>query len=267
MARSESATDLLETESPFEPDAVDSPLLVYPTGGSPWLAYPHRDEEHFVRASFDRWDALRVSRGEYPPYALSRGRSCLRIVENSGWLQERYAYEVRHYGKAYRFGGDVKEMLEEFEHFLFLFHDEFVEVIAGGVCFEISSSPFDLNTSVTKPGLEELSEAFTSERFEEHGIRVQLRKDPRPQAELLAASHLCDQSLYQLALELDGEARVTHRLTIRTRRGEIKSRWRSFFGRVEASFNGLLDDPRALRPLIERYAREVAERRRQLGKG
>lgn len=26
-----------------------------------------------------------------------------------------------------------REMLDEFEHYLFLFHDEFVEVVAGGV--------------------------------------------------------------------------------------------------------------------------------------
>jgi len=256
----ESATSLLPSESPFELHAVESPLIVYPRGGSPWLAYPHKDEEHFVRASFDRWDAMRVARGEYPPYPLAGGRSGLLVVENSRWFRDRYAYERQHYGTAYGFGGNVDEMLEEFEHFLFLFHDEFVEVIAAGVCFETSTAPFDLESPVRRVGLDDLADACTLEQFEEHGIRIHLRKDARSREELLEASRLCDQALYQVALELDGSIRVTHRLTVRTQRGTTKSRWRSF-NKVEARFDGILDDPSALRPLVSRYAAEVAARR------
>jgi hypothetical protein len=256
----EGATSLLASESPFELHAVESPSIVCPRGGSPWLAYPHKDEEHHVRASFDRWDAIRVARGEYPPYPSAGGRSSLLVVENSRCLRDRYAYERQHYGTAYGLGGNVDEMLEEFEHFLFLFHDEFVEVIAAGVCFETSAAPFDLESPVRRVGLDELPASCTLERFEEHGIPIHLRKDPRSRGELLAASRLCDQALYQVALELDGTIRVTHRLTVRTQRGTTKSRWRSF-NKVEARFDGVLDDPSALRPLISRYAADVAARR------
>ena len=260
----DTATCLLPADSAFTPDTVESPLIVYPRQGTPWIAYPHADEEHFVRASFDRWDALRVSRGEVLPYETSDLGAAIFVVDHSRWLQERYDYERRHYGTAYGFGGDVNEMLEEFEHFLFRFHDENVEVIAGGVYFEVAAHPFDLDTPLTQVGRDELPEAYTVDRLEAHGIPMQIRKDPRAPAALLAASRLCDQSLYQLALELDGETSVTHRLTVRTQRGATKSRWRSF-GRVDATFDGVLADPRELRPLILRYAAEVADRRRTMG--
>jgi hypothetical protein len=261
----EKSFPLVPFESPFQPDAVDSPLVVYPPQSAPWLTYPHRDGDHFVRASFDRWDALRVCRGEYPPSAISGGRSSLRFIENSRWLRERYEYEWEHYGrnKQYAFGRNVDEMLEEFDHHVFLFHDEFVEVIAGGVSFETATTPFGLETPLVRLGLDELPETQTLERYEEHGLVVQIRRDPRPIADLVAASSLCDQSLFQVALELDGAARVSHRLTVRTRRGRTLSRWRSFFGRVDASFDGVVDDVATLRPMIARYADEVAERRRQ----
>ena len=126
------------------------------------------------------------------------------------------------------------------------------------------SGRFDLDTPLTQVGRDELPEAYTVDRLEAHGIPMQIRKDPRAPAALLAASRLCDQSLYQLALELDGETSVTHRLTVRTQRGATKSRWRSF-GRVDATFDGVLADPRELRPLILRYAAEVADRRRTMG--
>jgi hypothetical protein len=93
---------------------------------------------------FDRWDSLRVSRGEYPAYPAGdhHERWCaLGIVRPSGWLNERYEYEREHYGEAYGFGDDVTEMLTEFEHYLFKFHDEFVEVIAGGVHFDLADEP------------------------------------------------------------------------------------------------------------------------------
>jgi hypothetical protein len=263
-SRGEIAKPLLDAASHLQPDPVDSPSVVYSYGATT-LVYPGRSDEHFVRVSFDRWDALRVCRGEYPPFTETEiTASSIFTVESSSWLRERYDYEYEHYGKnkQYCFGADVGEMLHEFEHFLFVFHDEFVEVIAAGVCFETRSQPFEASTPLTRLGLDELPDTCTVERFEQQGIHAQLRKDPRPRSEILAASRLCDQSLYQLALEEhDGSARVTHRLTVRTQHGETKNRWRSFFGRVEATLDGFPEDDRDLRPLIARYVGEVAERR------
>jgi hypothetical protein len=265
----ELARRLLDGSSPLQPDPVDSPEVVFRSGTGARLIYPARGDEHFVQVSFDRFDALRVCRGEYPPYVIPQEHgSCVFTVESSRWLLERYNYEFEHYGKnqQYGFGRDVGEMLDEFDHFLFLFHDEFVEVIAGGVCFETSPAPFAPGARLRRPGLDELADEFTAERFEEHGIWVQVRRDPRPRPELLAASRLCEQSLYQVALELDGATRVTHRLAVRTRDGQAKSRWRSSFGRVEATFDGVPDEIQVLRPLIAAYVSEVAAQRKTMRK-
>jgi hypothetical protein len=62
--------------------------------------------------------------------------------------------------------------------------------------------------------------------------------------------------LAAVALELEGEATVDQWLGVRTRRG----RWRSSFGRVVATFEGVPDDAAWL-PLARAYTAEVAARR------
>jgi len=52
------------------------------------------------------------------------------------WLLERYEYEKTHYGQAYEFNGDVDEMLRDFSHYVFSFHDQFVEALSAGIWVE-----------------------------------------------------------------------------------------------------------------------------------
>jgi hypothetical protein len=47
-------------------------------------------------------------------------------------------YENKHYGKSHEFGGNVNEMLTDLKHYLFSFHDQFMEIIARGFWFEES---------------------------------------------------------------------------------------------------------------------------------
>lgn len=255
------APDSLE----IEPDPVATPELRYGEEGAV-LDYPRRDGEGWVRVVFHRWDSLRVCRGEYEPYetAAPRRFTALSIVRPSTWLRERYEYERRHYRTGYAFNGNVDEMLHEFEHYVFKFHDEFVEVIAGGVHFDLSDEPHDRELC-QRPGWSELPESSVAHRWQCSGITCQIRLDPRPLDEIIEASLLCDQAIVQVALELDGQASVIQRLAVRTRDGETKSRWRGYFGAAERTFDGVpsLDD---LRPLIEEHAATVRSRRVAMGK-
>src|SRR4051812_6175863 len=113
-------------EIPYEPDSVLGPEINY-GAGPPTAVYYQTEEDDWVRVTFEKLDALRVCRGEYLPYPDDwEARSAvpsLYIVENSRWLRERHAYEARHYRTCYEFGGDVDEMLTEFDHYLLPFHD------------------------------------------------------------------------------------------------------------------------------------------------
>jgi hypothetical protein len=250
----------------IEPDGVACPEIRYGELGAS-LDYPRR-HGGWARVVFDRWDALRVCRGEYSPYAQavpeSGSYSSISIVRPSTWLRERYEYERRHYAKAYAFNGDVDEIRREFDHYLFCFHDEFVEVTAGGVHFDLSDARHDGELH-QRPGWAGLPESCIAHRWECSGITCQIRLDARPQDAIIEASRFCDQSIVQVALELDGRASISQRLSVRTRDGETKSRWRGYFGAVEHTFDGIpsLDE---LRPLVEEHAAAVRARRTAMGK-
>lgn len=139
---------LLAEDSPFVPDAIDGPEI---RGGENEivLTYFAKDETTRVRVTFEGLDSYRVARGEVSPYwSSSDTRRFFPVVEVIGasWLTERHAYEAEHYGDAYEGGRGADTMLVDTHHFLFLFHDGFVEVLARGVRFErpsdASSPPF-----------------------------------------------------------------------------------------------------------------------------
>lgn len=248
----------------FEPHPVDAPEIRYGAHGV-FLDYRSRDDSGWVRVVFNRWDSIRVSRGEYPPYHDSGGHpSALAIVRPSSWLRERHSYESRHYGSSYGFGADVNEMLTEFEHYVFFFHDEFVEVIAGGVHFDTSVAPASGNTLHSRPGWAPLPDSAHEERWQFSGISYRVRSSLADRAQIVEASQLCDQVLVDLAPELDGRALLTHSLRVRTRDGRTVSRWRDPFGRVERTFKGVpeIDE---LRPLIESDALRLRQHRDSRG--
>ena len=129
---------------PVNADLVDSPEVVY--GQSITAIYFTTEDEKYCRATFENIDSIRMCRGEHCPYENSwvEGEPYYWVckVENSSWLIERHKYESKYYKQAYNFGGDVDEMLTEFSHYLLNFHDEFVEILAAGLWFEISDEPF-----------------------------------------------------------------------------------------------------------------------------
>ena len=93
------------------------------------------DSSRLGRVTFESFDSIRCSRGEFLPYSddrIVRAKAGDRVpwvfeVDNSEWLQQRHEYENNYY---------KTPLLEEYVHYLFSFHDEFVELIAKGIWFE-----------------------------------------------------------------------------------------------------------------------------------
>ncbi|MHC5309146.1 hypothetical protein ACYSNM_03545 [Myroides sp. LJL116] len=129
---------------PVIADLVLSPVVIYGTEFTS-LNFETEDQE-FGRIVLDKLDAIKVCRGEILPYAFQESMQQIDEVvwvfkvKNSKWLQERYAYEKKYYGDSYEWGNSVEEMLSDYSHYLFAFHDEFVEVLAKGFWFEQAPS-------------------------------------------------------------------------------------------------------------------------------
>lgn len=136
---------------PVIADYVLSPIVVY--GPDFTSICFETEEEQFGRIVVQSLDALKVCRGQIPPYETSLDSVELGAeiwvyrVEDSQWLKERYAYEKQNYGDAYEWGNSVEEMLTDYSHYFFRFHDEFIEVIAKGFWYEQSTTSL-LNESL-----------------------------------------------------------------------------------------------------------------------
>jgi hypothetical protein len=174
------------------------------------------------------------------------------VVERSAWLRERHDYETRHY---------ETPLLDTHRHYLFVFHDEFVEAIAAGIWLDLADradpfaspgshplQPFDVDTPC---------ERFTSG----DGLEWELRRSPRPDADLIRDSRYCSQRLFQFNLPLDGDNREAASVWIRTTDDVLVSRmsrpWVGDFGHMEG-----FAQPEDFSQQWEAYLGEVARRRR-----
>lgn len=154
-------------------DLVLSPVVHY---GEPFtsLLFPIEDGGE-GRITFENLDALSVCRGEAPPFKLSgKGNSWVSIIENSPWLMQRYEYESEHYRNVYEFCGDVDEMLRDFRHYLFSFHDEFVEAIAAGIWIDVAEA-IDRTKLPDDHPLRPLPESATFDQFRAYDLVCHIR--------------------------------------------------------------------------------------------
>jgi hypothetical protein len=260
----------LPVAADFHPEVSCGPRIVY--DDRPTITFDNRNEQ-YVRASFERWDALRVCRGEYSPYSFEPPSPPaigqwprFFVVENSPWLPDRYAYEKQHYGDAYGFGGNVDEMLTDFDHYVLSFHDEFVEVIAGGIWFELSDHPFVEDEWQADHPLRDLGPEHRVETFEYSGIACEVRRNQMPLDELRRRALLCAQPLVAFLFRLRGETEhtVAFTLSLRERRGQTTCVLRPWLGGEKARYSSIpaIDE---LRPIFLGYLDEVIARRRQMG--
>jgi hypothetical protein len=251
----------------FSPETSCSPDVRYSPAT---VGFVNRDDEP-VRVSFERWDALRVCRGEYLPESFdptpeSPGRwPSFFVVHESPWLLERYTYERKHYASAYGFGGSVDEMRTDFEHYLLQFHDEFVEVIAAGIWFELGDLP--QVAGAWQPGHPKsgLGPQHVVASFSHEGILCEVRRSPTPLPALKERALLCAQPVLAFALRLDGDvARVAFMLTLRERHGRTTCVWRDALGVERDRFDRIPSEDE-LRSRFTAYLDEVVARRQQRG--
>ncbi|MHC8948001.1 hypothetical protein [Sphingobacterium hungaricum] len=251
---------------PVIADFVLSPDILYSdelTG-----IYFQTEDDKYGRITFENLDALKICRGENLPFSdnWEEGQKYTWIykIENSKWLKERFDYENKNYGILYEFGGNVKDMLTDFSHYVFKFHDQFVEVIARGFWFEQDeTSLFKRELQLGHPFLNLPDDNI--EKFVSYNLTCQVRTNSTPQDKLVSDAKFCSQKLIEFALELDGVAAVDNSLILSYRNGKLISSLRGYFGQQIVEFEGIakFDD---LKPYIETYMREVYERRKAMGK-
>lgn len=252
---------------PVERDHVLSPQLCYgdPFDEDIWTAiYFITEDEQYGRITFEGLDSIKISRGEYFPYPYKKSEevpySWVKIVENSRWQKERFNYEKTHYGSSYEFGGDVNEMLYDYKHYVFSFHDEFIEAIAQGIWFETSSEKLLGKALLPGHPFLPLPESNTI-KIEAYGLICQVRINSKDEEILKRDARLCSQTLMEFALELGERPSINHTLSLILRNNKYISVLRGYFGQAKVEFDKIptLEE---VKPYIESYMKEVAERRR-----
>lgn len=251
---------------PFKPDSVLCPELHY---GDPFPGlYFRTDDDQYGRITFENLDSLKVSRGEFLPFEndWKEGDSYnwVYIVNDSKWLSQRHKYESDHYGDSYEFDGNVDDMLTEFNHYVFCFHDEFVEAIARGIWFEKDSeSLFRKELQNDHPFLPLSNKNVI--KFEAHGLTCHVKINPKNIDELKSNSIFCSQTLMEFSLQFGEQNSVANRLILLHRKNDLICYLRGYFGKKQVAFNNIptLDE---VKPYIETYMAEVQIRRKKMSK-
>jgi hypothetical protein len=251
---------------PVVADNVLDPEVYY--GNKITGIYFQTEDDLFGRITFYNLDAIKVCRGEVMPYDYDWGTyesgTWIFKVENSKWLAERFKYESDNYGTSYEFNGNVNEMLTDFSHYCFLFHDQFVEVIARGFWFEKDAeSLFGRELQDGHPLLP-LPETGM-EKITTHHLTCQIRINQTSIDQIIENSKFCPQKLFEFALELEGKASVSRTLKLILKEGKLISSLRGHFGELIAEFEGIAAIEQ-IKPYIEKYIAEVYERRKKMGK-
>ena len=210
----------------------------------------------FGRVTFEGLDSIRCSRGEHCPYGGSGGGSWVCEIHESAWLNERHAYENKFY---------KTPLLEEYRHYLFTFHDEFVEAIAKGIWVEEIGSKMTDDVPEDHP-LKDLPISLSAESSVIHGLHYELRRNPRTLAEIIKASKLCSQKLFQFYLMLDGKRTPSYAAELRTIRGESTTRLRAGWPHPDLVTGQGVAGVEDLMPAWNRYVLKVADRRKEMGK-
>jgi hypothetical protein len=255
---------------PLNVDSVAPPRLVY--GSLNVVSEVGQDDSYTAvyfeiagsgslgRITFEGLDAVRAARGEWLPYDIASPRNAgdwVFTVQESPGLAERHHYEIKHYSAP---------LLETFQHYVFEFHDEFVEAIAEGIWLDAAdrSRPFD---RPAQHPLDQLPISLPSERFvSPSGSAWELRRSPRSDSELIEGSHLCSQRVCQLNLILDGRTSEGASIWLRSRSGLTTSRLVRPWPTGELARLGGLAQPSDFTEAWEACLAVIAERRHKMGR-
>ncbi|MBQ0153065.1 MAG: hypothetical protein KBS61_09265 [Chryseobacterium sp.] len=107
---------------PIIADYVLSPIVIYNDDFT--SINIETEDEQYGRITFQNLDAIKMCRGEMPPYddeeEFEMGTWVYK-VENSLWLQERYTYEKKHYENCYEWEIRWKKCLQIIRIIFFVF--------------------------------------------------------------------------------------------------------------------------------------------------
>jgi hypothetical protein len=222
------------------------------------------NDEQNGRVLFEKLDSIRISRGEYLPYerADESQYHWISEIENSKWLQERYRYEKKYYGQSYEFNGNVDEMLSDFRHFLFQFHDQFVEVISKG--FWIEKDVDELYGKPLKEGHPFLPIVSDNvHKIEYAGMICFVRINQNAIEKLSLDALYCSQTLMEFRLDENDNSSPENTLSLTYRNKKLISVLQGYFGKQVVEFDGVVGLD-AVSSYIKNYMKEVIERRKNM---
>ncbi len=145
-------------------------------------------------------------------------------------------------------------------HYLFSFHDEFIEVIAKGFWFEKDANTlFKRELTDGHPFLP-LPQTIVK-ILEVEGIKYKVIFNPTSIDEIIQNIRFCQQTLIEFAIEFEEKFSINMSLMLMQRQGKLISVLRQFFGTTEFEKEGIatFED---VRPFIEKHIKEIVERRR-----
>jgi len=153
-------------------------------------------------------------------------------------------------------------MLDSHQHFVFVFHDDFVEALAAGIWLDVpEDDPLQMGGEHPLAGL---PASTAPAKGSTAGLSWELVRSQRAEADLLNDARLCSQPLFAFNLILDGGRSGDATAWLRVRDGVATSRFaRSWVGEV-ASARGVAK-PKDFLADWEFYCDEVADRRRAMG--
>lgn len=235
MKNESNKEQIIPIQIPVIADYVLSPIVVYNDDFTS-INFETQDEA-FGRITIENLDAIKMCRGEIPPYDDPTALEDYIIgtwvyrVQHSEWLQERYQYEKEHYEQAYEWGNSVEEMLTDYSHYFFRFHDEFVEVIAKGFWFEKGDSSFVGKSLPKEHPFLPIDHVYTdSLAIAEKNYNFKI--NPKSINQLIEDSTYCQQKLVEVYLTLPEEDFQEGSLRIKKIKDKIISFYQPTFGKA-----------------------------------
>ncbi len=250
-----SSTNLEPVKVTFVADDVEAPTVIYnyPSAAIKFLV---SDSESYGRVTFETLDSISINRGEILPYPVSENISTpswIYEAVDSDWMRERHLYECQHYGVS---------LIDTYRHYVFEFHDQYIEAIAEGIWVDQLLTPLSGDLNEEHP-LNDLSESCPTEQGALYGIKFEIRTNPKSVEQLIDDSRLCSQKLFQFYVQLDNQISPSYAAVLRTQRDGLRTRFASRFSKDLASISGVAK-PADFMKQWSKYLAEVNERRSSL---
>ena len=155
-------------------------------------------------------------------------------------------------------------MLSDFKHYVFKFHDEFIEVLAKGFWFEKSEK------SLKNKPLQETHPYLPlnrniKEEFNYEGVNYIVIKTQIDTKTLSENAFYYEQKLVEIHLELDQKYSLYKTLYLQRRSNKLISTLNSSFAKEKVIREGIATFEE-IKELIEESIREIIQRRKNMNK-